>query len=213
MSPVGWYVFFISLLLSLTWFLTYFFICFFHLFLLLIIAGVTHWLSENILGIKPNYGILSPLPSFLFSSRIYFELLFTNFCSEPLSYTILPQVSLQHDVTQVSGSLQTPIGKITVTWDAVKGSYVITTPDLVTIKVGVPLEDPLNGGCTLEVIKKEDGGVVWAGGKVADQTMSFIEVYSFLCYMCFFRLLTLSISSSFLFSLSYFRMKLASICI
>jgi len=88
----------------------------------------------------------------------------------------LPQVSLQHGVSQVTGSLQTPIGKISLIWDAVKGSYVITAPDLATLKVAVPLEDPLNSRCALEKIIKSDGSVVWESGKVADKSMPFLEV-------------------------------------
>eukprot|EP00026_Physarum_polycephalum_P002832 Phypoly_transcript_02841.p1 GENE.Phypoly_transcript_02841~~Phypoly_transcript_02841.p1 ORF type:complete len:845 (+),score=100.18 Phypoly_transcript_02841:109-2643(+) len=114
-------------------------------------AGVTHWLSENILGIKPDY--------------------------EPFSYTIIPQVSLQHGVTQISGSLHTPLGKISVTWDAIKGAYAITTPKQAKIKLGIPARDPAHEGCSLERVADEFGQIAWENHK--EDTGDYIFLTNF----------------------------------
>lgn len=99
-----------------------------------------------------------------------------------MSYTIIPQVSKKHGVSQVSGSLQTPKGNILINWDTIKGTYVITTPILAKVKIGVPLEEPLEGGCGLEQIIWSDGRVVWENGKVADFSHPFVMVFPLLFF-------------------------------
>jgi hypothetical protein len=81
-------------------------------------------------------------------------------------------------VSQVTGSLQTPIGKISVLWEALKGSYIISVPVLATVKIGVNLEDPANSGCGLERVMSGDGRILWELGKVAYPSMLFVEVFS-----------------------------------
>eukprot|EP01113_Clastostelium_recurvatum_P034940 TRINITY_DN4805_c0_g1_i1.p1 TRINITY_DN4805_c0_g1~~TRINITY_DN4805_c0_g1_i1.p1 ORF type:complete len:897 (+),score=108.01 TRINITY_DN4805_c0_g1_i1:22-2712(+) len=76
-------------------------------------GGVTRWLSENVLGIRPTS------PGFK-------------------TYTIKPYISELHNLTKVSGTVDTPQGPIIMKYDFHLGTMEVTSPPGTTCLIGIP---------------------------------------------------------------------------
>jgi alpha-L-rhamnosidase len=114
-------------------------------------AGVTKWLSEEVLGIKPT------MPGFA-------------------TYDILPH--LGRTITRVSGSTPTPRGDIAASFNVLTGACSIRSPSRTVGRIGIPKVEREITGITINGVVCWDGSVhrvAGIGGVTQDSQFVYLN--------------------------------------